>query len=198
VILDRQVAGERSLVDLMAGAAAGGARLFQYRDKASPASEAYHQAARLRRVAEDLGVLFLVNDRCDLVMAVDADGVHLGQQDMPLSLARSLLGPTKLIGISTHSATQVAEATAGGADYLGFGPIFPTGTKSDHEPIVGIEGLRRIRSHTQVPIFAIGGITSDNVRDVLIAGADGAAVISAVLQSTELTAAVRAFIACVS
>lgn len=198
VILDRQAAGERSLADLMAAAAAGGARLFQYRDKASPAGEAYRQAARLRRVAEDLGVLFLVNDRCDLAMAVDADGVHLGQQDLPLSMARSLLGPTKLIGISTHRATQVEEAAAGGADYLGFGPIFPTGTKPDHEPVVGTEGLRRIRSLTRLPVFAIGGITIENVGAVLRAGADGAAVVSAVLQSTETAAAVRAFIARVS
>lgn len=193
MILDPAASPERALVDVLAQAAENGVRLFQYRDKTSPMMEAYRQAAKLRRVAADARALFLVNDRCDLALAVDADGVHLGQDDLPLSHARSLLGPAKIIGVSTHRASQVEEATRGGADYLGFGPIFSTGTKPNHDPTVGIEGLRHIRPLTQLPVFAIGGITIDSLDAVIGAGADGVAVISAILNAPGIQEAVRAF-----
>ena len=111
VILDAQALRGRSLVDALREAASGGSRLFQYRDKTSSALEMYRQALQLRRAAADAGALFLINDRCDLALAVDADGVHLGQDDLPLSLARSVLGSGKIIGVSTHGAAQVREAT---------------------------------------------------------------------------------------
>jgi len=193
VILDPAASPERALVDVLAQAAENGVTLFQYRDKSSAMREVYRQAAKLRRAAADAGALFLVNDRCDLALAVDADGVHLGQDDLPLSHARSLLGPAKIIGVSTHRASQVEEATRGGADYLGFGPIFPTGTKPHHEPAVGIEGLRQIRPLTQLPVFAIGGITIDSLEAVIGAGADGVAVISAILHAAHVPDAVRTF-----
>ena len=193
MILDPAASAEHALVDVLAQAAENGVRLFQYRDKTSPMIEAYRQATKLRRAAADAGALFLVNDRCDLALAVDADGVHLGQDDLLLSDARSLLGPAKIIGISTHRASQVEEATREGADYLGFGPIFPTGTKPQHGPAVGIEGLRHIRPLTQLPVFAIGGITLDSLDAVIEAGADGVAVISAILNAARIQEAVRAF-----
>jgi len=182
-------------VDVLREAASGGARLFQYRDKTSSASEMYRQAVQLRRAAADAGALFLVNDRCDLALAVDADGVHLGQDDLPLSLARRVLGSGKIIGVSTHGAAQVRDATEGGADYLGFGPIFPTATKPDHEPVVGIEGLHQIRPLTRLPIFAIGGLTVDRVEAVVGGGANGVAVVSAILDSPDIAGTVRAFMA---
>ena len=195
VILDAQALRDRSLVDVLREAASGGARLFQYRDKTSSALEMYRQALLLRRAAADAGALLLVNDRCDLALAVDADGVHLGQDDLPLSLARSVLGSGKIIGVSTHGAAQVRDATEGGADYLGFGPIFPTATKPRHEPVMGIEGLRQIRPLTRLPIFAIGGLTVDTVEAVVGAGANGVAVVSAIVDSPDIAGAVRTFMA---
>ncbi|MBI4400340.1 MAG: thiamine phosphate synthase [Nitrospirae bacterium] len=195
VILDAQASGGRSLLDILREAAAAGARLFQYRDKTSSTREVYRQAVRLRQAAADAGAVFVVNDRCDLALAVEADGVHLGQQDMPLFHARSLLGSGKIIGVSTHRAEDVQAATKGGADYLGFGPIFPTGTKPDHEPVAGIESLRAIRPLTHLPVFAIGGMTVGTVEAVIRAGANGVAVVSAVVEAPDVAGAVRAFMA---
>jgi thiamine-phosphate pyrophosphorylase len=159
---------------------------------------AYAEALPLRKAAQELGVLFIVNDRCDLALAVDADGVHLGQGDLPLDLARKVMGPDKLIGISTHSREQVVAATAGGPNYLGFGPIFMPGSKLDHDPVVGLQGLRAIRPLTALPIFAIGGITADRTDEVIRAGADGVAVISAILKAPDISQAVTDFVSRVS
>jgi thiamine-phosphate pyrophosphorylase len=160
--------------------------------------EAYAQALPLRKIARELRVLFIVNDRCDLALAVDADGVHLGQGDLPLHLARKVMGPDKLIGISTHNPQQVLAATAGEPDYLGFGPIFTPGSKVDHDPVVGLQGLRAIRSLTALPIFAIGGITADRTEEVMRAGADGIAVISAILKAPDISRAVNDIVSRVS
>ncbi|HXF93450.1 MAG TPA: thiamine phosphate synthase [Nitrospiraceae bacterium] len=195
LILDPAVRADRPLEEVLQEAAAHGARLFQYRDKLSPMGEAYRRAMALRRAAAETGSLLIVNDRCDLALAVDADGVHLGQEDVPLPHARSLLGAGKIIGVSTHRPEQVEEATEGGADYVGFGPIFPTGTKSQHDPVVGLDGLRAIRPLTDLPVFAIGGITIESVDAIMRAGADGVAVISAVLAASDIGQAVRTFIA---
>ncbi len=195
VILDPEAAQGRPLLDLLKQAADGGARLFQYRVKTVSALAAYQQAMPLRQAARDCGALFLVNDRCDLALALDADGVHLGQQDLPLAMARAVMGAGKLIGISTHTEAQVSAATKGGADYLGFGPIFPPSSKQDHEPVVGIDGLRRIRPLTPLPVFAIGGIAVASASRLVDAGADGIAVIGAIAQAADVTATVRSFVA---
>ncbi len=193
VILDPDAAQGRPLLGLLEQAADGGARLFQYRAKTVSALDAYRQAVPLRQAARDRGALFLVNDRCDLALAVDADGVHLGQQDLPLAMARLVMGTGKLIGISTHTDAQVSAATRDGADYLGFGPIFPPSSKRDHEPVVGIDGLRRIRPLTPLPVFAIGGVTVESAGRLAEAGADGIAVIAAIAQAADVTATVRSF-----
>jgi thiamine-phosphate pyrophosphorylase len=195
VILDPEAAQGRSLLDLLKQAADGGARLFQYRAKTVSALDAYRQAVPLRQAARDCGALFLVNDRCDLALAVDADGVHLGQQDLPLAMARTLMGAGKLIGISTHNDAQVSAAARSGADYLGFGPIFPPSSKRDHEPVVGIDGLRRIRGLTLLPVFAIGGITVESAGRLAEAGADGIAVVAAIAQAADVTGTARSFVA---
>lgn len=194
LILDERWSAQRLLVDVLKAAAAGGATIFQYRNKTLPGAEAYRHAAQLRQVAADVHALFIVNDRCDLALAVDADGVHVGQDDLPLDLARGIMGPEKLIGISTHRPQEVVEATQGGADYIGFGPIFSTDTKPDHQPPVGVDGLRTIRSLTPLPVFAIGGITQESVREIKAAGANGVAVASAVLQASDVEQAVRQMI----
>ena len=195
VILDSSVCPDRSLIDILKEAATAGARLFQYRNKSASMKEAYAEALVLRQVALEAGMTFIVNDRCDLALAVDADGVHLGQGDLPLDLARKVMGPEKLIGISTHNPDQVREAIARKPDYLGFGPIFKPGSKQDHDPVVGLEGLRAMRKLTSLPVFAIGGIQIDQAGEVTRAGANGVAVISAILKAPDISHAVKSFLA---
>ena len=183
------------MADALKAAAAGGARIFQYRNKTAAMKEAYPEALALRKIAVELGVTFIVNDRCDLALAIEADGVHLGQDDLSYTEARTLLGSHKLIGLSTHNLEQVKTASQLKPDYIGFGPIFRPGSKRDHDPVVGIEGLKNIRPLTSLPSFAIGGIGLDQVRAVMHAGADGIAVISAVLNVSDVTKAVQELIA---
>lgn len=142
-------------------------------------------AAVLCPLVQKGGGTFIVNDRVDVAKAVGADGVHLGQEDLPLADARTILGPGKLIGISTHNLAQATEAETGGADYIGFGPVFPTATKENPDPVVGVEGLREVRARIRLPIVAIGGITAKNAGDVRAAGADCVAVVSAVLAASD-------------
>lgn len=198
VILDPSVCPRQPLDEVLKLAATGGAKVFQYRNKTASMKEAYAEALALRKVAQELGMLFIVNDRCDLALAVDADGVHLGQGDLPLHLARQVMGSDKLIGVSTHNPEQVRTATEGGPDYLGFGPIFKPGSKTDHDPIVGLAGLKAVRPLTPLPIFAIGGITLERVEDVISAGANGVAVISAILQAPDIRQTVSDFVARIS
>ncbi len=169
-------------------ALSGGVRLIQYRNKSGPRKAIYETALRLARMIRPAGALFIVNDHTDIAAAVDADGIHLGQEDLPIEYARKLLGREKIIGISTHSAEQAAAAQTGGADYIGFGPIFKSSTK-DAGHVLGVGQISLIRRLITIPILAIGGITRENVGDVICAGADGAAVISAVLSSPDIKSA---------
>ncbi len=194
VILDPSVSPDRPLLEILKTSVQAGAKLFQYRNKTASMKVAYEVALALRKIAHELGALFIVNDRCDLALAVDADGVHLGQGDLPLHLARTVMGPNKLIGLSTHNVEQVAAGSTVGADYLGFGPIFTPGSKTDHDPVVGTAGLKAIHELTRLPIFAIGGITLNNVEDVIRAGANGVAVISAVLRASDIAQVVNDFV----
>ncbi|MGQ0695045.1 MAG: thiamine phosphate synthase [Nitrospiraceae bacterium] len=194
IILDPSACSNCPLSEALAQSAQAGARIFQYRNKTASMKEAYGEAMPLRKAAAELGAWFIVNDRCDLALAVDADGVHLGQEDLPYTYARKVMGPDKLIGLSTHNARQVIEAEGLKPDYIGFGPIFTPGSKQDHDPIVGIEGLRTVRALTKLPIFAIGGITADQVGEVMRAGANGVAVISAFLKAPDITQAVKDFL----
>lgn len=152
------------------------------------------RAGELRDVAARLGALFIVNDRCDVALAVEADGVHLGQDDLPLDLARNIMGSRKIIGISAHRPEEVTQATQGGADYIGYGPLFPTTTKAVHEVPVGLAGLRDIRTLTALPVFAIGGIAPDALGEIADAGANGVAVASAVLDASHVEQAMRDFV----
>ena len=194
VILDPSAQPDRPLTVVLKASATAGVRLFQYRNKSASMKAAYAEALALRKVASDLGVTFIVNDRCDLALAVDADGVHLGQTDLPYAYARRILGPRKLIGLSTHNPEQVQEADGLKPDYIGFGPIFKPMSKQDHDPVVGIEGLRQVRSLTSLPIFAIGGISIETGEAVMQAGANGVAVISAILTAPDIKQAVGGFL----
>jgi len=193
VILDPSVRPDRPLMEVLTAAAAGHVRIFQYRNKTASMKDALTEAGPLRRRARELNVLFLVNDRCDLALAINADGVHLGQSDLPYLKARQLLGEQKYIGLSTHNADQVKEAEQLRPDYIGFGPIFTPASKTDHDPVVGVEGLTRVRALTSLPLFAIGGIQTQHVRPLMEAGANGIAVISAVCGAPDITAAAARF-----
>ncbi len=140
----------------------------------------YKEAAAIREYTKKRGVTFIVNDYIDIALAVDADGVHLGQDDMPIEEVRKIMGRRKILGVSTHNLKQAIQAENSGADYIGFGPIFHTGTKDAGRPR-GLKKLEKIRSHIGIPIVAIGGIAIENVGDVLHAGADACAVISGIL-----------------
>lgn len=194
LLLDEQWASRLDLSRVMESAVRCGIRLFQYRNKTDSMDAVVIKAKALRAVAARSGVVFIVNDRCDVALAVGADGVHLGQEDLPLDVARRIMGPDNVIGVSTHRPEDVTQATRGGADYIGFGPLFPTTTKEHHAPIVGLSGLRGIRSLTPLPVFAIGGITFESLRAVREAGANGVAVASAILDSSDPERTMRDFV----
>ena len=161
---------------------AGGATLIQLREKGMPAREFYAQAKEAVDVAVRRGVQLIVNDRVDVALAVGAHGVHLGQDDMPPEAARRLLGPEAVIGYSTHNIDQAIAAMKLPIDYLAIGPIFTTTSKSDTAPVLGLDGLRIVRQAIGTfPLVAIGGISHANAREVIAAGADSVAVISALL-----------------
>jgi thiamine-phosphate pyrophosphorylase len=193
LILDQRWTSRWALADILRHAADIGVKVVQYRNKNGAMNEVYRHALELRKIAWDSGLVFIVNDRCDVCLAVEADGVHLGQSDLPISLARELLGTHCLIGLSTHSPEQVIEATVQGADYIGFGPLFPTTTKADHEPVVGVDGLKKVRPLTSLPIVAIGGIQSESVSKIVAAGADAVAVASGILDSTNPQQAIKRY-----
>lgn len=160
----------------------GGIELIQLRDKDSSPREFYEAAKDALDIAKPHHVRIIINDRVDIAAAIGADGVHLGQDDMPPALARKILGSDAIVGFSTHSVEQIRAALQLPIDYIAIGPVFATVTKKDPDPIVGLEGIRTARSLAgDLPLVAIGGITIDTICDVLSAGADSAAVIRALL-----------------
>lgn len=190
VILDRAAAGGRDLGTLLEAVIAGGCRMVQLREKAWPSGRLWPLAERLRERCRQAGVTFIVNDRVDLALALAADGVHLGQDDLPPARARPLLRPGMILGLSTHSVDQARLAHRAGADYVAVGSMFPTTTKPDFE-LVGPDLIRQVRGEIRVPLIGIGGITADNLTEVVQAGADGVAVISAVGAAADPAAATR-------
>jgi thiamine-phosphate pyrophosphorylase len=194
VILDRGAARGRDLLDLLDAAVAGGCRMVQLRDKEWPSGRLLSLAERLRARCAAAGVTFIVNDRVDLALVVGADGVHLGQDDLPARAARPLLRPGMILGVSTHSVEQARAAQSDGADYIAVGSMFATPTKADFQ-LVGPDLLRKLRGEIRVPLVGIGGITHDNVQAVVRAGADGVAVISAVGAAADPRAASERFVA---
>jgi thiamine-phosphate diphosphorylase len=185
-IIDPAQCGGRSQVDVAAALLAAGVRLIQLRDKHSSSGEIYASARQLCECIRKAEGVFIVNDRADVARAMDADGVHVGQDDLPVEAARALLGPGKLIGYSTHVLEQVREGDRSTADYIAFGPIFPTASKENPDAVVGLDGLREARKATRKPLVAIGGISLENARAVFEAGADSIAVISALLGAPDI------------
>jgi thiamine-phosphate pyrophosphorylase len=155
-----------------------GIRFIQYRQKEGSRRELYEEAAKFRKLTRYFNAALIINDHADIALAVDADGVHLGQDDLPLAEARKVMGK-KIVGISTHDLGQAKDAEAGGADYIGYGPVFRTTTKDAGEPR-GVDNLRLIKLNVRIPVIAIGGINVDNIEAVMNAGADAVAVASAI------------------
>ncbi|HET7874648.1 MAG TPA: thiamine phosphate synthase [Methylomirabilota bacterium] len=193
VVLDPAVARGRDPLALLDAVLAGGCRMIQLRDKETPLAKLYPLACEVSRRCRDVGALLIVNDRADLALAVEAGGLHVGQDDLPAGAARRLLRPGMILGVSTHDPEQARRAAADGADYIAVGSMFPTGTKPGFQ-LVGPELVTRIRSEIPVPLVGIGGITPDNVDRVMAAGADGVAVISAVCAAPDPAAATRLFL----
>jgi thiamine-phosphate pyrophosphorylase len=168
-----------------------GVYAVQYRNKNAETREMFDEALRLREICRN--ALFLINDRIDIALAVDADGVHLGQSDMPYRAARKMLGPEKIIGITVHNITEATEAQRLGADYLGVSPIFQTATKSDAGKPKGIALIEEIRDQVDIPLVAIGGINLANASEVVRAGADGLCAISAVVANKDVSSEIKKF-----
>lgn len=170
-----------SLDEFVADLLTAGVRLVQYRNKQGSARQIVQDAARLRNLFSGTSARFILNDRADLARLTHCDGVHVGQDDLAVEDARSIVGPESWIGVSTHTIEQVVEADKTSCDYIAFGPIFSTASKHRPDPVVGLDGLRSARAMTRKPLVAIGGITRENCRAVIDAGADSVAVISGLL-----------------
>lgn len=181
VITDERIGRGRSHVEIARAAIRGGADAVQLRDKTASGRRLYEVALELRRLTREAGVAFIVNDRLDVALAADADGVHLGQDDLPARAARALLPPGRILGVSAETVEEALAAERDGADYLGVGPVFEArGSKADAGEPVGLSRIALIRRACRLPLVAIGGINAGNARAVRAAGADAAAVISAV------------------
>ena len=193
VITGEEFHSGRDVVDVMEEAIQGGADIIQLRDKTNSKKVVLEKALKLRALTKKYRIPFIVNDHIDIALAVDADGVHLGQDDLPLETARKIIGPDKIIGISTHRIEEARAAETGGADYIGAGPIFPTNSKSDVVDPVTTEYIKEVISEISIPFVAIGGIKLHNVSDVLRAGAKRICVISEVVGSDDVKGTCKQF-----
>jgi thiamine-phosphate pyrophosphorylase len=195
VVTDRQLTSGRSLRWVVEAALQGGARAFQLREKDLPPRELYPLALEMRQLTQTYGARLLINDRVDVALAVNADGVHLTTTSLPASIARRVLGPEPLIGVSTHTLAEAQAAAEEGADFLVFGPVFFTPSKAPYGQPVGLDALRAVRAAVKLPMLAIGGVKKANIDQVVAAGADGIAVISAIIGADDPTAASQELLA---
>jgi thiamine-phosphate pyrophosphorylase len=188
VIADKKMCGDRNVEDVVRQAIEGGAEMIQYRDKESDDAGFLSMASKLKAICQERGVPFIVNDRADIARQVDADGVHAGQKDLSVSEARQILGPARIIGKSSNTLDQAGRAEKEGADYVGIGPIFDTLSKEIVKPI-GLDVVPKVKAILSIPFFLIGGITEENLNQIIEAGGRRIAVISAVVSSDHVTSA---------
>jgi thiamine-phosphate pyrophosphorylase len=174
--------------------AAGGATFVQLREKVAPPREFYEAALKAVQVARALGVRIIINDRLDIAIAVDADGVHLGQDDLPPARARALIGANRIVGYSTHNVEQAIEADSTPVDYIAVGPVFQTTTKANPDPVVGPELIGELKTRLTKPLVAIGGITLNTAPAVIAAGADSVAVIADLYATGDIAARTREYL----
>ncbi len=193
-ILDPSMRPELPILEIAEALIAGGARFIQLRNKNTTSRELLAQAVELERLCRQRKTRLIINDRADVAWLSRAQGVHLGQHDLSVKQARKILGPKKIVGLSTHNGEQAREANKTTATYVAVGPIFPTKTKTNPDAVVGLTGLREIRERVSKPMVAIGGITAENAREVLDAGADSVAVISDLLSAPDIAERTRIFL----
>jgi len=189
LVTDRGLARGRSTLEVVKAAVFGGVTCIQLREKDCSTREFIEQALAMKSFLEARNIPLIINDRLDVALAVAADGVHLGQNDMPLEMARKIAGRSMLIGISAESVQDAIAAENGGADYLGVSPIFATPTKTDTAPPLGLDGLQEIRKHVKIPLVGIGGLNKSNAAEAIRSGADGVAVVSAIVAANDPAAA---------
>lgn len=189
LVTDSDLSRGRALLDIVRAAVDGGVTCVQMREKAVSSREYLERLSPVRELLRERGIPLFVNDRVDIALAVEADGVHLGQTDMPLSLARQIAGDRLIIGISCETAQDAIEAERGGADYVSVSPVFATPTKTDTAPALGLDGVRAIRAAVRLPVVTIGGINAANAADLIRAGADGICVVSAIVAAPNPRAA---------
>ncbi|MFH0765780.1 MAG: thiamine phosphate synthase [Calditrichota bacterium] len=190
VLTDEVLSGGRSHVEVAQAALAGGAKVIQLRDKQASSRKLLDCALKIRELTTATQAVFIVNDRLDIALASEADGLHVGQDDLPAQVARKLLGSKKILGVSARSVKEAIQAECDGADYIGLGPVFEArGTKVNAGEPLGLELIRAVRRIVKIPIIAIGGINRDNAAEVIQAGATGVAVISAVVGAADIKAA---------
>ena len=191
VLTDEGLARGRSTADVVAAAIRGGADAIQLRAKGLTTRQQVELGRALRALTREAGVLFIVNDRADVALAVDADGIHVGQDDLPPEAARAIVGPGRIVGVSTATVEEALAARDAGADYLGVGAIYATATKADAGAPVGPGRIAEIKARVDLPMVGIGGINRYNLGEVIAAGADGVAVIGAVVAAEDVEAAAR-------
>jgi len=182
---------KKNILSDVSSVLSGGARIIQYRDKEKTTRELIEEAFKIKKSCVKYGALFLVNDRVDVACAVSADGVHIGQDDMPLEAARKILGENAVIGVTVHNVEEAVAAEKAGASYLGVSPIFSTATKMDAGKPGGTSLMREVKAAVKVPCFGIGGINEENMVDVFDTGADGVCIISAIVTKDDVEATVR-------
>lgn len=197
-IADSATARNRNLIPLINEAVQAGVTMVQLRGKELMTHTFLKTAIESSHLLASRNIPLIINDRIDIALASNADGVHLGQEDIPLFYARKILGEEKLIGISVNTEEEAMEAEKGGADYLGVGPIFFTPSKENLRPVLGIAGLKAIREKVKIPILAIGGIKAKNAEEVMASGADGIAVISAILGAKNIRKATEKLLSSIS
>ncbi|MFC1736468.1 thiamine phosphate synthase [Candidatus Hydrogenedentota bacterium] len=185
LITDRASSGGRTHVKIMRAAIAAGGSCIQLRDKKVSDSVFYREALALRELTANMGVRFIVNDRIHVALAIGADGVHVGQDDMPAKVVRKLIGLDMILGVSTHCLEQAEAAIKAGADYIGVGPVYPTQTKEDVCAAVGLDYVRQVKENFEIPFVAIGGIKVHNVADVIMAGANNIAAVSEIVTAED-------------
>ena len=191
LVTDRELCGGRDLPDIIRQAAQGGATMVQLREKDVSTRFFIEEAREVKRLLAPFRIPLIINDRIDVALAVEADGVHVGQDDMPYETARRLMGPKAIIGLSVEVWEDVERAEALDVDYLGVSPVFETPTKTDTKGMWGLEGLAGIRARSRHPLVGIGGLNAANARDVVLAGADSIAVVSAVCAAPDPGAAAQ-------
>ena len=195
LVTDRGILGDRDLFTAVEEALKGGVTMLQLREKTASSRDFYQLAVRMKELAAAYQVPLIIDDRLDIALAADAGGLHVGQDDLPVAVARRILGPGKILGYSVSTVEEAIYGEQNGADYLGAGPVYATGSKADAGSPIGIDGLRQIKQSVAIPVVGIGGVGEANILDVKRTGVDGAAVISAIMGSRDLKRAAGALIA---